>query len=358
MSERSSEFPVFDGHNDVLLRILRDPEGKGVEHFFAPWPGGHLDWPRMRESHWVGGFFAIYVPEQSGGEDPFDGWMKRPEYALPLSAPIERFYAQDVALHQAALFLRMERLYPDRFKICTRLSDVQEALEKRQIAAILHMEGADAIDENFALLDVLYAAGLRSLGPVWSRPTLFGTGVPFCFPSSPDIGPGLTDLGKELVHRCNQLKIMIDLSHLNEKGFWDVLQLSDSPPVATHSGAHALCPSSRNLTDRQLDAIRERQGMVGVNFATAFIRPDGQENTDTPLEDIIRHFDYLINRVGVDHVGIGSDFDGATIPDEIGDVTGLPKLLCALRQHGYDDATLGKISHKNWFHVLQRTWET
>ena len=112
---------------------------------------------------------------------------------------------------------------------------------------------------------------------------------------------------------------MIDLSHLNEKGFWDVARLSDAPLVATHSNVHAICPHSRNLTDRQLAAIRESRGMVGVNFATAFIRADGRRDANTTLEDLIRHVDHLVAHVGVDHVGFGSDFDGATIPAAIGD---------------------------------------
>ena len=108
------------------------------------------------------------------------------------------------------------------------------------LAPVLHIEGAEAIDPNFEFLDVLYEAGLRSLGPVWSRPNAFGHGVPFRCPSSPDTGPGLTDLGKELIGACNRLGILIDLSHLNERGFWDVAAISNAPLVATHSNAHAL----------------------------------------------------------------------------------------------------------------------
>ena len=166
------------------------------------------------------------------------------------------------------------------------------------LAAILHIEGAEAIDPDLHMLDVLYESGLRSIGPVWSRPNIFGHGVPFRYPSTPDTGPGLTDHGRALVRACNRLKIMIDLSHLNEKGFWDVAKLSDAPLVATHSNAYALCHHSRNLTDRQLAAIRESRGMVGVNFATAFIRPDGQRSEQTPLEQMVRHIDYLIEHVG------------------------------------------------------------
>ena len=161
------------------------------------------------------------------------------------------------------------------------------------------------------LLDVLYAAGLRSLGPVWSRPNVFGHGVPFRCPSSPDTGPGLTDLGKALIGACNRLRIMIDLSHLNESGFWDVAAISDAPLVATHSNAHAISPHSRNLTDKQLAAIRETGGMVGVNFAVSFLRPDGRHDKDTPADLIVQHVEYLLEHVGEDGVGLGSDFDGA-----------------------------------------------
>jgi microsomal dipeptidase-like Zn-dependent dipeptidase len=146
---------------------------------------------------------------------------------------------------------------------------------------------AEAIDPNFELLDVLYAAGLRSLGPVWSRSNAFGHGVPFLCPSSPDTGPGLTDVGKELTRACNRLRILIDLSHLNERGFWDVAAISKAPLVATHSNAHALSPHSRNLTDKQLTAIGETGGMVGVNFATSYLRP-GSANVGRRNSFVIR----------------------------------------------------------------------
>jgi membrane dipeptidase len=191
---------------------------------------------------------------------------------------------------------------------------------------------------------------------VWSRPNAYAHGVPFRFPSSPDTGPGLSSTGKDLVRECNRLGVLIDLSHLNERGFWDVAGLSEAPLVATHSNAHALCPASRNLTDRQLDAIRDSDGMVGVNFAVAFLREDGRELEDTPLETIVRHVDYLVERVGADRVGFGSDFDGAKVPKAIGDASGLPELLAALRTGSYDESTLKKLAHENWVRVLRTTW--
>lgn len=144
---------------------------------------------------------------------------------------------------------------------------------------------------------------MRSLGPVWSRPNAFGHGVPFKFPSSPDTGPGLTDAGKALVQACNQLGVLIDLSHLNEQGFWDVARISSAP-----------------------------------------------------LEVLIRHVDHLVEHVGPEGVGFGSDFDGTIVRSAIGDAAGLPRLVEALRAHGYDDASLRRLCFANWLRVLGRTW--
>ncbi len=155
---------------------------------------------------------------------------------------------------------------------------------------------------------------------------------------------------------CNRLGILVDVSHLNEAGFWDVARTSDAPLVATHSNAHELCPSTRNLTDEQLDAIGRSRGVVGVNFAVNFLRADGELVADTPLAEIVRHVDYLVERIGVDCVAFGSDFEGATIPDELGGVAGLPRLVEALRARGYDDEALAKVTHANWLRVLGWTW--
>jgi membrane dipeptidase len=230
-------------------------------------------------------------------------------------------------------------------------------MEQGALSAVIHFEGAEAIDPPLESLQRFYEEGLRSIGIVWSRENAFGRGVNFEFPGSPDMGPGMTDAGKELVRACNQLGILLDLSHLNEKGFWDMEKISEAPLVATHSCVHALCPSPRNLTDKQLDAIGASGGLVGVNFAVKFLRKDGEGNPDTPLSDLVQHFGYIADRIGVDHLAIGSDFDGTTIPSEIGDVTGLPKLLAALRGGGFDEEALEKIALENWLRILSHTWK-
>ncbi|WP_128254174.1 dipeptidase [Falsirhodobacter deserti] len=344
--------PVFDGHNDFLLRLQRAPkrrekiwlEGEGI---------GHLDLPRMLNGGFAGGLFAIYVPspEAAGGRR-----MDEPPYDVPLPPEMSHAEALPYAMSMAGHLLWMQRVSGGAFRITRTAAQIENAMRDGAIAGVMHMEGAEAIDTDLDMLHVFHAMGLRSLGPVWSRPTAFGHGVPFRFPSGPDTGPGLTPAGRRLVHECNKLKIVIDLSHLNEAGFDDVARLSDAPLVASHSNAHAVTPSARNLTDRQLDVIRESCGMVGLNFATSFLREDGRRAPEMGWEPVLRHLDHLIARLGEDHVGFGSDFDGSTVPEGIGDVTGLPVLLDALRAHGYDDVLLEKLAWRNWVGVLHRSW--
>ncbi|MEM7020995.1 MAG: dipeptidase [Pseudomonadota bacterium] len=345
--------PIFDGHNDTLLRLAR-AEPAAPDGFFERGEKGHLDLPRAREGGFAGGMFAMFVPSKK------DERQQQPEpsrqgYDVPLPAPPPLADAQRATFNLAANLFRIEEASQGQLKVVRTTSELRQCLDTGTIAAVLHIEGAEAIDPELDMLEVLYRAGLRSIGIVWSRANAFGQGVPFRYPSSPDIGPGLSEAGERLVKACNRLGILVDVSHLNEKGFWDVVRVSDAPIVATHSNAHALCQVSRNLTDDQLKAIRDSGGMVGVNFAVSFLRSDGSNQADTPLATVVEHVDYLIERLGVDGVGFGSDFDGATVPAEIGDAAGLPKLVDALRER-YDDATLKKLGTGNWLRVLDATW--
>ena len=259
-------------------------------------------------------------------------------------------------MRQAGLLHRFIAQSSGRVKLCCSYADIEQTIKDDVLAAVLHLEGAEAIDDELLNLDMLYELGLRSLGPVWSRPTKFAHGVPFKFPGSPDTGPGLTDLGKALIARCNELKILIDLSHINEKGFWDIAKLSAAPLIATHSNVHKLCPTTRNLTDDQLLAIRDSNGMVGVNLATSFLREDGQMKADTDIDTVLRHMDYLIDILGEDRVGLGSDFDGAIVPQSIGSVDGLPNLASAMQDHGYTREIMHKLCFNNWVNALHRVW--
>jgi membrane dipeptidase len=342
--------PVFDGHNDVLLRLWNKKLGDPVADFVTGDGQGHLDLPRMIKGGFAGGFFAIFVPSPEDVEDNDEDMNPPPAHQVAQLAALASVSGM------ASLLFRIEEAAADRFKVCRSTADIRAAMAEGKVAAIFHIEGAEAIDPELRALDVLHQAGLRSLGLVWSRDNVFGHGVPFRFPSSPDTGPGLTDAGKALVRRCNQLRIMVDVSHLNEKGFWDVARHSTAPLVATHSNAHALSQSSRNLTDEQIRIIARSGGMVGLNFANGFLRADGRWQSENGLDTPLRHLDHLIKLAGEDHVGLGSDFDGARIPSGIGDVTGLPRLVAAMQAHGYGEALITKLCSENWLRVLGTTW--
>ena len=348
--------PVFDGHNDIVLKIAA--AGGARDRLWLQGEGaGHLDLPRMLAHGFAGGFFAVYIPSpETADVGAYHSLMDHPPYDVPLPALIDHKAAQPVAVEMLGHLLWMERVSEGRFRWCRTVAEIRAAMAAGAVAGILHFEGAEAIGPDLDALHLFHAMGLRSLGPVWSRPTIFGHGVPFRYPSTGDTGTGLTDLGKALVRECNTLKIMLDLSHLNEAGFWDVAKLSDAPLVATHSNAHAVTPSSRNLSDRQLQAIGESGGMAGLNFATCFLRPDGRESPDMTLDPVKRHIAHMLALAGEDSVGIGSDYDGATTPKDIGGAEGLPVLIAAMRDMGLGEALIAKIAHGNWLRLLERTW--
>lgn len=345
----------FDGHNDFLLRLMFTASRRD-EVWLGAANQGHLDLARMKQAGFAGGLFAIFVPPISAGAPPdFEALMANPPYNLPMPPQMTHSEAQPMAMTMAGLLHWMERAAPNEFKVCHTATEMREAIANDVIAGVMHMEGAEAIGPDLDALYLFHDMGLRSLGPVWSRPTIFGEGVPMKFPGLPDMGAGLTEKGKDLVRLCNQLGIMIDLSHMNLAGFEDVAAISGRPLVATHSNAHALCESPRNLTDRQLAQIRESGGMVGFNFATFAIREDGTAGSDMPWDPLLRHMDYLIEHLGEDHVGLGSDFDGCILPKLIGDVTGVPGFLNALAKHGYDKPLLAKLARYNWLNCLERS---
>jgi membrane dipeptidase len=341
--------PIFDGHNDVLLRLYKSASGDPVSDFLEGEEAGHIDLKKARAGSLVGGLFALYSPSATKTRLP-DG---QPSPALP--APLSIEDARNSIVGELAILLKIERASKGAVAVCRTVAEIRSAIARKTLAVVVHIEGADAIGADLNFLEVLYGAGLRSLGPVWSRTNIFGHGVPFRFPSSPDTGDGLTAAGENLVRVCNEMKILIDLSHITEKGFWDVARLSKAPLIATHSNAHALCPSPRNLTDKQLAAIRDTGGLVGLNFATGFLRPDGRMSPDTDIDLMVRHLDYLIDKLGEDRVGLGSDFDGATVPEKIGSAAGLPVLMDALRAKGYSQPLLTKLGSGNWLDVLERT---
>lgn len=349
---RSHPGRVFDGHCDLLSELRY----AGGAWFETGRRDGHIDLPRLRRSELSGGLFAIFARDPDWAPDWWrpiltaDGGYRIPDQPAIAQATAYREAAAQLDIAHGLLGDHSG----DLMLIATR-ADLHAAQTDPRVGVVLHLEGADPIDAGLAELDSFHEAGVRSVGLVWSRPNRFAHGVPFRFPASPDIGPGLTRDGARLVRRCNELGVLIDLAHLNERGFWDVAALSCAPLVVSHAAAQALCPSSRNLTDAQLECVGASGGIVGMNFNVRDVRADGREDPDTPLDAIAEHIEYIAQRIGIDHVGLGSDLDGATMPAAIGDVTGFAALLACIQRHGFDDASLDKVARGNWLRVLDQT---
>ena len=334
---------IFDGHNDALSRLA----GAGPDApagFLAGDGAGHLDLPRAAAGGLAGGCFAVFTCA------PPDAAYADGSYL----AAVPHAPAWREAMIQIGLLRCLERGSEGRLRIARGVAD----LDGPGLAAVLHLEGAEPIGPRLEELELLHAAGMRSLGLTWSRPNAFATGVPFAFPGSPDQGPGLTDAGRALVAACRELRILVDVAHLNARGFWDVHALQDGGPplVASHAGAHSLCASPRNLTDDQLRAVAESGGVVGINFHTGFLRADGADDPVTPRALIVAHAAHVAEVAGIDAVALGSDFDGATMPEELGDAAGLPGLLDAFRAAGFGEDDVAKVAHGNWRRVLEATW--
>jgi len=352
--------PVFDGHNDTLTKLY-DPEQSNENLFFTEnRTTGHIDLPRAYKGGFAGGFFAIFTrpPKTSPEADPMYGIQFTDDgYILSERSAIDPRYAQTFTDSVINFAGNIETASNGQVSIIKTYDQLERCLNERVMTMVLTLEGAEAINADLSNLDDYYQRGIRSIGLVWSRPNAFGYGVPFRFPATPDIGPGLTDTGRNLVINCNRRGILIDMAHLNEKGFRDVAEISTAPLVVTHTDVHNICPSTRNLTDFQIDTIARSGGVIGINFEAMNTHPKSSIDQTQPLTQITAHIDYIVQRVGIDHVAFGSDFDGADMLNGLSDVSALPNLLNTLQENGYDRQSIEKLAWRNWFRVIKATWK-
>ncbi|GBD15971.1 hypothetical protein HRbin26_00866 [bacterium HR26] len=315
--------PVIDGHTDYVLSLLETGRS-----FLEESAIGHVDLPRARRGGIGAMLTAIFVRNEH----------------LPQRALIQTLRGVD-------LLKRTIAASSGRMELITSYPQLVDCLGRGVFGAILHYEGAEAIDPEFVTLRLSYELGLRSLGLVWSRPNIFAEGV-----GPENRNRGLTGLGKRLVCECNRLGILVDVSHLNEAGFWDVLEVSERPIVASHSNARALCDVDRNLTDDQIRALAQNGGLMGINFHVGFLVEGATSGAEVPLSALVDHIDHIAGLVGVDHVAFGSDFDGATMPDELADAAHLGNLIEELQRRGYDERAIAKICRDNWLRIFQAVW--
>jgi membrane dipeptidase len=311
---------IFDGHCDTLLEIL-----SGKRKFDERSTEGHIDLPRLREGGVTAQVFAIYLED----------WY------LPAGAVKQTLRLLDVLYRELAA-------HPEALTLATQAADIEAAKRAGKVAAVVGLEGAEALEGDLGTLRMFYRLGVRLLTVTWSRRNQAADGV-----GEARTGGGLTNFGLEMVQQCNELGILLDISHLAPAGVRDVLEASSQPVIASHSNAYALCAHPRNLSDEQLLAVARKGGVVCMVFVPSFITTDRKEAS---LEKLLDHIDHIVRVAGIDHVGLGSDFDGFDPPPPVGleDVTHLPGITAGLVQRGYSEADVRKIIGENLLRVFRQ----
>lgn len=308
---------IIDAHCDTIERAYR--AGANLAHF----PAAQLDFARLLAVGVKVQFFAAYIATEY-----------KPERSLKRVLQLIDFFHQQLA--QNSQYVRLVR----------RMMDITKAIQSGQIAALLSVEGGEPVEGDLAYLRILYRLGVRSLGLTWNQRNQLADGV-----GERETQGGLTLYGRAVVQEMNRLGMLIDVSHMSEAGFWDVIQETQHPVIASHANCYALVPHPRNLTDDQITALANVGGVVGITFVPEFLAEDDKAIVTRVLD----HIDHVTQLVGVDHVGIGSDFDGTetTLPG-LEDVTRLPQLTEGLLKRGYSGEEIQKIMGGNFLRVLKQ----
>ncbi|MEK6289589.1 MAG: dipeptidase [Acidobacteriota bacterium] len=345
---------VLDTHIDVTPKLQTDWK------FNEEHKEGHIDLPRMKKGGLNALFFSIYM----------SGTVTGPK---AVNDSIERI----AAVHRLAAEL------PDQVALCVTADQVRKAHKQDKIAALMGMEGGHMINNSLAVLRVYAELGVRYLTLTHSVNTDWAD-------SSGDQPKhnGLTGFGKDVVRELNRLGVMVDISHVSDKTFWDAIEVSKAPMLASHSSCRAISGHARNMTDEMIKALAAKGGVIQINYLDQFIDNDlyeyskksqplmrellqkypGRENAGLRREEaakqfgrapkaswekIIEHIDHAVKLVGVGHVGLGSDFDGGSMPVGMEDCTQLPKITEALMRKGYSASDMRKILGENTLRLLE-----
>jgi membrane dipeptidase len=286
---------------------------------------GHVDIPRLKQGGVNCQVFAI-----SSLRD------RTPPYALRTA--LEMISILDTECTRNTFSIRLVK----------SVEDILRTVDEGKIAAILSIEGADVIEGRPSILQIFHRLGVRIVGLVHSQRNLLADGV-----ADARTNGGLSTLGVEVVQELNRLGLIIDVSHLNDVGFWDVLNLVKSPVIASHSNCRAICSHPRNLTDDQIRALAQRGGVIGINFAPHFIHP-----SHATISRLVDHIDHIVDVVGVEYVGLGSDFDGIpSTPEGLHDVSQIPHITQELIRRRYSDVEIQQILGLNHLRVFRQVWK-
>jgi len=283
---------------------------------------GHVDIPRLQEGGVDCQVFAI-----SSVRD------RTPPYALR------------TAMHMLDIFYTECERNKDAIALAPSYGDILRTAREGKVAAVLSIEGADVIEGDPGVLRMFHRLGVRMVGLVHSLRNLLADGV-----ADSRTGGGLSELGVQVVEELDRLGILIDISHLSDAGFWDLMDIAKGAIVASHSNSRAVCDHPRNMTDEMIEALADRGGVMGMNFAPFFVHP-----THATVERVVDHIDHIVDLVGPDHVGLGSDFDGIpTTPEGLEDVSKMPNITKELIRREYPDEDIRKILGENHLRVIKK----
>jgi len=318
---------VVDAHVDTLLDIMSPParptKFPTPRNFSERSAKGHVDLPRLLESGVDLQVFAAYI---------------QPEYK------IERALHRVVQLIDS--FHQMLYAHQDKMLFFTKVSDVGEAERQGKIAAMLSIEGGEAVEADLSVLRMLHRLGVRAMTLTWNERNQIADGA-----AEGRTKGGLTNFGIELVSEMNKIGMVVDVSHISDAGFFDVIETSKRPIIASHSNCRALCNHRRNLTDEMIKLLAEKDGVMGMNFAPAFV---DENQSNATLERILDHIDHVVELAGVEHVGLGSDFDGIeSCPKGLEDVTKLSSITEGLLRRHYSENDILKILGGNFLRVFK-----
>ncbi len=312
---------IFDCHADILTDIFNQSE-KGLKNVFKE---RHLE--NFKKGKVKGGIFVVWI-------DPYTTENARENLIQTLK-------------HVSIELIENKEL----FNVVRKSEDFKIDKNDDKIHMIMGVEGLDCIGEDLDLIDLLYVYGIRHVSLTWNEANRLGTGV------GGNQNCGLTRLGEKLIEKLEKRNMIIDVSHANEKTFWDIINIAKKPVIASHSNCKSLCNHRRNLTDSQIEAIADSGGLIGMNIHKDFV--DELEKLQT-IERFVDHLDYVVELVGINHVGFGFDF--CEYLDDFKDtnikgvenVSKVQKIIYALRNRGYSDIDINKISYKNFENIINK----
>lgn len=312
---------VVDTHCDTLMQLMPQPRGSPPARRLGERSDrGHIDLPRLAEGGVDCQTFAIYTGER----------VNQPGALL-------------TALQMVDVFNRECSANEGIVHVCS-YDEILEAKKSGKVAALLSIEGAEPLMGDLGVLRVFYNLGVRMLSFTWNWRTPFADGL-----AAKRAESRLTDLGVEALREMERLGIVYDVSHLSDSCFWDVVEVKKGPFIASHSNCRAVCNHQRNLTDDMIRALAKHSGVMGMNFAPAFV--DKEKAT---VKRLVDHIDHIVDLVGVDHVGLGSDFDGiSSTPEGLEDVSKMPNITRELVKRGYSDQDIVKILGGNHLRVFE-----